>query len=194
MKIYKIAEKTKKNPMEEFSYGEDIKRLWDNLLFMEQDRANIHFNNENNDGYDIKTKNLSFKHNDSEYRVTARICWAGGDWESPICYFTCQFESRMYVKSWGKWRSCCKSIIIPIKSNPNLIKNKDGGMAAKSSEDGQSQKDSNDRALWNEMLVMADDRITKYMSEYLEYDGNMKFENTGCCRNLVDLMTSKREK
>jgi len=189
--------KANKDPMEEFSYGDDIRNLWNNLLFMEQDRVNIHFNNENNDGYDIKTKELKFKCNDNEYRVTARICWAGGDWESPICYFMCQFEDRMYFdrdKGWGKWKSYCKTVIIPEKNNINLIKGKKGGLVAKDGSDGAHTKDINEKALWDEMVEMAEKRINEYTSEYLDYDGDARHNNTGCCRNLTDLMTSKRKK
>jgi len=192
MNWYKEA---KKDPMEEFSYGDDVKQLWSNMLFMEQDRVDIHFNNENDDGFDIKTKELKFKHNDDEYRVTARICWAGGDWENPICYFHCQFENRMkHDGTWGKWNKSCVAIIIPEKSNLNLTKGKNGGLVASQDYSKNKRKEIKDNDLWNEMVAMADKRIKGYMEERMDYDGKTEFEYTGCARRLVDLMASKRKK
>jgi len=194
MNWYKKA-KNKKKDSEEFSYGGSIRCLWDNMLKKEMDRSNIHFDLENNDGYDIKTTNLDYEHNDYQYRVKARICWAGGDWESPICYFHCQLEDRMYLerdKSWGRWSPAFKTIIIPEKSNPNLTKGEKGGMVALDA-DSSKKDETKEKQLWDEMAKLVEKRIRNYMKEYQkpEPEIDQSFKNTGLVRELVNLMTSK---
>lgn len=183
MKIYRIA---KDKISDFFSYGEEIRTLWNNLLHDEMDRVNIHFDLENNDGYDTKTKDLDFEAHDGEkkFRVKAQICWAGGDWESPICYFRCQFEDRTYFErdeSWGKWNYFRKAVIIPIKSNKNLIKN-DKGMIACESED--NQREDSDKKLWDEMVEMAEKRLKEYWDAYAG-DGDESLKSTGFMRDLA---------
>lgn len=196
MNWYKKAKNNKKE-LEEFSYGGSIRRLWDNMLHKEMDRTNIRFDLENNDGFDIKTINLNYESNDDQYRVKARICWAGGDWESPICYFQCQIESRMYFerdKSWGRWSPKFKTVIIPTKNNPNLIKSEKGGMVALDA-DSSKKDDTKDKELWDEMEKLVEKRIRNYMDEYKkpEREIDQSFKNTGLVRELVDLMTSKED-
>ena len=142
MNWYKIAKDNKDN--EEFSYGEEIRTLWNRLLKKEMDRVNIHFDLENNDGYEVKTKNLDFTGRDGQeqFRIKANICWAGGDWESPICYFRCQIESRSYYNDeWGNWSPMVKTIIIPKKANKNLINGKKG-LTARDAGDNQKQSEN----------------------------------------------------
>ena len=171
-----------------FSYGNEIRSLWDNMLNMEMDRVNIHFDLENNDSYDIKTRDLEFTGNDGneQFRVKARISWAGGDWELPIYYFKCEFEQRSFYerdKDWGKWSYFIKSVIIPEKSNSNLIKG-EKGMVAKDA-DSKDEKETNEKALWDEMVKIAENRIKKYWKAHTDYDGNTGFEDTGCVRELT---------
>ena len=189
---------SKKKCSDEFDYGDSIRTLWNNIIKMEQDRSNIHFDLENNDCYDLKTKDLTYKRDDTEYRVRANLCWAGGDWENPIAYFRCQFESRSYLdnevhKGWYDWKPCCKTIIIPIKSNLNLIKGKNGGMIA--SQDGEgvkSKKDEiKDKDLWDDMVELASKRIKEFNTQEMSYGGDARFKNTGCERDLASLMRKK---
>ena len=192
MNWYKIsqAKKSKKKDLEEFSYGREIDNLWRKMLQAEQDRVNISFDLENNDGYDIKTKDLKYTNNDDQYRIVARISWAGGDWESPVCYFRCQYEKRSCFKrdgSWGKWQSELKTIIIPEKNNANLTKDKDG-LVAKQSEDGNHTKDINEKKLWDEMIEIAEKRIKEYDKAFIDqYDGKGEspFKITGCVREMT---------
>jgi len=190
MKIIKLAKKNK----DEFGYGDEILSMWRNITHEEKDRVNIGFDLENNDGYDFKTKDLTYTRNDNDYRVKAQICWAGGDWEAPVCYFRCMFESRYkHEGTWSQWKlENLKAIIIPKKNNPNLMpseKNKDR-LVAKSGDDGVGSKDINEKALWDELVELADERIKNYMSNYdKDYEeGDFKFKNTGCVRNLADFM------
>jgi hypothetical protein len=185
-------ESKKKSVMDEFSYGEEIRTLWNKLLNKEQDRVNISFDLENNDGYEIKTKELKYKNkkSDDQFRIKAQICWAAGDWQSPVCYFRCQYEDRMYFerdKNWGRWSERIKTIIIPEKNNANLIKGKKG-LTAKSAEDGDSASDTNQKALWDEMVEIAEKRLAEYYKEYFEQEdgGDYGFDNTGCVRKLTD--------
>jgi hypothetical protein len=181
--------------MEEFSYGDEVKTLWDNLIIMEQDRSRIYFDLENNDGYDVKTNELSYKTDDNEFRVKAQLCWAGGDWQNPICYFRCQFEGRMsFEEKWGNWNKKCMAIIIPIKSNLNLIKGKNGLVATNSDEANSKRKEIVDKDLWDEMVELANERFKKFYNEYASYNGDTGLRNTGCAKNLTDLMKSKRIK
>jgi hypothetical protein len=190
MSWYKISKK--KSHMEEFEYGEEIRTMWNRMLEDEQDRVNIHFDLENNDYSDIKIKDLTYTDRDNQYRVKAQIGWAGGDWESPVCYFKCQFEDRTHFDrddSWGKWSSMAKAIIIPEKNNDNLTKGEKGGLVAKQGEDGCSSSKINEKALWDEMVEMANKRIKHYWTEYLKDlggdKGDSSFENTGCLRDLT---------
>jgi hypothetical protein len=187
-------ESKKKKDVEEFSYGSELSDLWINILKMEMDRVNIHFDLENDDGWDIKTKDLKYTDREGQFRVKAKICRAGGDWESPITYFRCQYEEKSYFerdKSWGKWEPKFKTIIIPEKSNLNLT-NGEKGKIALDAEKGS--KEINDNDLWEEMVEMADKRIKHYWSEYInqEEGGDFSFEKTGCVRKLTGLMKSKR--
>ena len=194
MNWYKISQSKKRQSkdMEEFDYGREINNLWRNMLQKEMDRINVHFDLENNDGYDIKTKDLKFKERGDRYRIKARISWAGGDWESPICYFKCQYEERSYFErdnSWGQWQPKLKTIIIPEKSNVNLTKGKDG-LIAKQGEEGAHTRDIDEKALWDEMVKIAEKRIKEYWKAYLdEYDGDgdSSFKNTGCIREMTGI-------
>lgn len=192
-----VTAKNNKKDLEEFSYGDSIRTLWDNMLRKEMDRANIHFDLENNDGWDIKTKDIDFEHNDYQYRVKARICWAGGDWEAPICYFRCQIEDRMFFdrdRKWGRWGPKFKTIIIPEKGNLNLTDGEKGGKVARAAEDS-SKEEIKDNELWKEMVNLVTKRIKDYMAEYKKPEGEMdqSFKNTGMVRELTALMTSKED-
>ena len=188
MKITKISKKNK----DEFGYGEEIRSMWRNLIKKEQDRVNIGFDLENNDGYDFKTKDLDYSKNDNQYRVKAQICWAGGDWESPICYFRCMFEGRSkFDDGWGQWSpENIKAVIIPKKSNQNLTPSeKDKNrLVAKSGDDGVGSKDLNEKALWDEMVKLANERIKKFYDEYGKDEIDHRFENVGCVRDLAEFM------
>ena len=184
-------ESKKKSDVEEFAYGDEIRALWQNMLNKEQDRSNIHFDLENDDGYDVKTKDLSFTAHDGEkqFRIKARICWAGGDWESPVCYFRCQYEDRGFYdrdKSWGNWSPFVKTIIIPEKNNANLKKG-EKGLVAKEAEEGAGSKDIDEKALWDEMIKIAEKRLKQYWDAYTDYEGKSGFENTGCVRELTGI-------
>ena len=190
MSWYKEAKKEK---YDDFNYGGSIRILWRNIVKKEQDRVNIHFDLENDDSYDIKTRDLEYKNKNGDiFRVKARISWAGGDWECPICYFKCQFQERSYFErdnSWGQWGDRLKCIIIPEKSNSNLEKCKKG-LGAKGSDYGVGSKDINEKELWDEMLKMAEKRVKGYYDEYKRDDGEMDigFDNTGCVSDLTDIM------
>ena len=195
MKIHKIARRTDKK--DEFQYNDEIRNMWRELLIKEKDRVNVGFDLENDDGYETRTKDLDFKNkNGDQFRVKARICWAGGDWESPICYFKCQFQNRSYFdrdNSWGQWGDCVKAIIIPTKSNQNLIRSsKDKTrLVAKGGEDGVGSKDLNEKALWDEMHKLAEKRIKMYWDKYADYVGDMSYDSVAAVRSLLEAYREK---
>jgi len=182
MKIYRIAK-----TVSEFSFHQELDSLWNNLLRQEMEKSNIHFDLENNEPCEVKTRQINWSpDDDSEFRIKAQICWAGGDWEASICYFRCQIDRRHYFdrkKSWGRWNSFIKTIIIPIKNNINLVKGKDGYVA--NDADNDEKRDS-DKALWDEMVTLAEKRLKAYWQAYTN-DGYLDHENTNCIRNLADL-------
>ena len=180
MKMYKIAKKT----IHDFSYGNEIHHLWDNALSAEMDRSNIHFDLENNEGYDFKTKDLDFTAHDGDkkFRVNAQICWAGGDWEAPICYFRCEFEDKTKLPGddkWGKWRLFRKAIIIPIENNLNLVK-MDSKYSAKDADNSTENKV--EKHLWNEMVEIANKRVKEAWDAYV---GDGESKDTGFYRELT---------
>lgn len=198
MNWYKKA-KNKKKDIEEFDYGKSIHNLWHNILQKEMDRVNIRFDLENDDGWDIKTKNLDYKESGNdwsdEWRIKARICWAGGDWEASICYFRCQYEKRSYYdkqKKWSHWEDKLKTIIIPEKNNLNLTKGEKGKVALDADDSKSNEIKDND--LWDEMVEIANKRIKHYWNEYMnqEESGDHSFKNTGCVRELTNLMSSNK--
>jgi len=187
-------ESKKKTDIEEFNYGKELSALWKNILNMEMDRVNIHFDLENDDGWDVKTKDLTYTDRGDKFRVKARICRAGGDWESPITYFRCQYEESPYFErdnKWGRWGSEFKTIIIPEKNNLNLTEGKKGKVAVDAE---QGSKEISDNDFWKEMVEIADKRIKHYWTEYMKQEegGDHSFENTGCVRELTNLMKNKK--
>jgi len=189
MKIIRIARKDKKD---EFQYGDEIRSLWRELLQKEKDRINVGFDLENDEGCDTKIKKLNVTDKSgSQYRVKARICWAGGDWESSICYFKCQIQDRSYFErddSWGQWGDRCKAVIIPIKNNSNLqVSEKDKSrLVAKGGEGGIRARDIDEKALWDEMQGLAEDRVKMYNSKYLDYDGDMGYDKIASVKSLLE--------
>jgi hypothetical protein len=189
MRITRIA---KQNNNDEFKYNDEIRSLWKELLHKEKDRINVGFDLENDEGYKTRTKDLNVTNkNNDKYRINARISWAGGDWESPICYFKCQIQKRSYFErddSWGRWEDRMKAIIIPVKTNSNLqISEKDKTrLVAKGADEGASSKDVNEKALWDEMQELAEERVKMYNAEDLEYDGNMGYDKVGAVRSLLE--------
>jgi len=190
MNWYKEAKKKSDN--DEFDYSDEIRRLWQHFLTMEQDRVGIHFDLENDDGSDIKTKDLRHtnKNLDDQFRIKAKIYWAGGDWQTSTCYFRCQYESRAYYdhdKKWSQWGAKFKTIIIPERTNLNLVKGKKGMVA--SDADSSLKNDINDKDLWEEMVDIAEERIKSYYLEYFKQEdgGDSSYKNTGCIRNLADV-------
>ena len=187
--------KESKKKEDDFNYGGSIRDLWRNIILREQDRVGIHFDLENDDGDTIRTKDLKYKDKTGDiFRVKAKMCWAAGDWESQICYFRCQIQDRTYFEKrneWSNWSDDIKCIIIPEKSNPNLTKC-ESGLCAKDGE--KAAKDINEKALWDEMVKLAEKRVKQHYDEYKKDDGEMdlSFENTGSVNNLTDLMTSKK--
>ena len=185
MNIYRISK-----TVSEFSVAQELDTLWNHLLRQEMKNSNIHFDLENNEPCDVKTKNLNWSPNEEkEFRVKAQICWAGGDWEASICYFRCQTEQRMYFernKSWGRWNSFVKTVIIPIKYNLNLSKVKGKNEYVAKDTDSNEKSDS-DRDLWDEMVKLVTHRLKCYWKEYTGDNGNINVQNTGCLRNLADI-------
>ena len=194
MKIQKIA--YRKHGADQFDYSDEIRSMWRELVHKEKDRVNIGFDLENDDGYETKVKDLDYKNkNGDKFRVKARISWAGGDWEAPICYFKCQFQQRSFFErdnSWGKWSDCIKAVIIPTKSNLNLVESdkKPDRLIARSGEDGVGQKDINEKDLWKEMQKMAENRVKKYYDEYLSYSGNFEYNNVAAVKSLLEAYRS----
>jgi len=194
MKIIKIARRKKSEDI--FDYGEEIHDMWRELLHKEKDRVNVGFDLENDDGYETKTRDLEYRSkNNDKFRVKARICWAGGDWEAPICYFKCQFQQRSYFErddSWGRWKDCIKAVIIPMKTNPNLIESdqKANRFVAKGGDDGVGSKDINENELWKELQEMADIRVKTYFDEYKKDLADFEYNRVGSVRNLLEAYRS----
>ena len=193
MKIRKIA--YRKRCEDQFEYDEEIRDMWRELLHKEKDRVHVSFDLENDDGFETKTKELDYKNkNDDMFRVQARICWAGGDWESPICYFKCQFQERTFFErdnSWGRWKDCIKAVIIPVDSNPNLVASeKKDLMVAKSGEEGVGSKDLKEKALWDEMQKLANIRVGMFYDEYKKDLGNFGYNNVASVRSLLEAYRS----
>jgi len=78
----------------EFEFSAMIQDAWQELLHAEQDAVGIHFDLENDNLssceksqiIDIGPKSAGEDHT----KVLAQPCTAGGDWQSPVCYFRCQ--------------------------------------------------------------------------------------------------------
>jgi len=190
MNWYKTAKN--KSSIEKFDYSSSLRNLWENILRLEQKRVNISFSLENNDGYDIKTKNLKYvSKNGDHFRIKAQVSWAAGDWEAPICYFRCQYEKRSYGennKKWYPWSSYLKTIIIPEKNNINLTEGKKGKVALEA--DDAKKTDIQNKKLWDELIELANKRIKYYWEEYInQFDekGDASFENTGCVKDLTKI-------
>jgi len=194
MKITKIARRKKSK--DTFDYSEEIRSMWKELLHKEKDRVAVGFDLENDDGYETKTKDLEYRSkNDDQFRVKARISWAGGDWEAPICYFKCQFQQRSFYErdnSWGRWSDCIKAIIIPIKTNPNLVEStsKANQYVAKGAEEGVGSTDINENNIWKELQEMADNRVKMYYDEYKQKEGNFEYNRVGSVRSLLEAYRS----
>ena len=98
----------------EFSYQSLGKEKWLELLYEYQKDNNISFNTENND-YVSDVFKLDINNNS----ILCQAWMAGGDWETPILYYTCQVIDGDIKYNHPMF------IFIPIKGNKNFIK-KDG--------------------------------------------------------------------
>ena len=192
MYIIRLA---KKNKPSNFSYGDETRELWKALVHAEQKRVNIRFDLENDDSVDDeKVIPLDIKGGQDKeysYKAIVRRCQAGGDWQSPNCYFRCQIESQ-YDNS-GPYSPKFKAIVIPIKGNVNLIKS-DKGYTATDTEKFVRQTPKDIKLATEEMKKELVNRIKAYWKDIVNDHGKFEsFKATGLVDSLLKLYTPDRK-
>jgi len=142
------------NEEKEFDLSSIQRDFWFKLIGMEQDAADIHFDLENNDpatdSKEPKEIELDIKHPNGEpVKVLCQLWYAGGDWESPVGYFKCQYKPSGWF------------IYIPgPEVNKNLVKRDKGYSPITNDESGQKEKDeTKDTDLWDDLKKGLADRL-----------------------------------
>jgi hypothetical protein len=155
----------------DFDLSSESHTLWRELLFREQDRVNIKFDEENDDSVsEVRDIQLGVKEslfNEKEYRVRAQMWSAGGDWESPIVYFRCQLFNGTYPEA--------KFIYIPSKAegNMNLVKS-DKGERASDGDDYEKRTDADEKKLWKALKDYAKDLAKRYDEDSSSFNSDGK--------------------
>lgn len=138
----------------DFDYSHESKTMWDEKVKEAKEKANIHFDLENNDTTGQKRKIAIPETGHGAYetaRFKCELYSAGGDWESPVRYFRCEIYDG-YVDGLSQY-SNPHFCFIPGKNegNGHLVKGKSGGYTAPDSNT-QSKKEwkqlVNDRKCW----------------------------------------------
>lgn len=121
----------------EFDPSDLLKEQWRNLVHEAQDKANIHFDLENDDTVGNISRisfpsKSSIRDNDIYY---VQLCAAGGDWQSPTNYFRIQTKDGINKKE--------MFVFIPSKKegNGNLCKGKTGYIPVENQTKKDDQRD-----------------------------------------------------
>lgn len=147
----------------EFCTDDVLKDRWRDLVSDEQDRADIHFDLENNEPVNKSLRRFEFPypgesslHERQVYFV--QLMSAGGDWEMPVYYFKIQVKEG--------WRDKHMFVFIPSREqgNGNLMQCKKGLCPQDSNSSG---KDARDEAkAWKALESHLKDWAGKDLSEY----------------------------
>ncbi len=175
MNWYKIAKR-------DFEYNEEIQSLWRDLLRDEMERSGISFDTENDDVVADKEIDMGNIGNHAKTVVYAELRSAGGDWQCPTYYFRCQ---EFYKHDEDSTFSIgIKFIVIP-ENNPNLSDPDDSGKAYPRDNAEFDCEYCDDKKIWKDLEVFAKGRLEGYYKQYLEYDGDTSFGETGTVRDLT---------
>jgi hypothetical protein len=168
MNWYKLSKK-KKNE-DKFTFYEEIKDIWREVLNQEKDAVDISFDLENNESvsdarrYSLEARNKTWNDHNKEHNenlgtlsVYAQLWSAGGDWECPVNYFICQ----IYEDS----KPGPKFVFVPEKrdGNVNLVKSDDKTKwVARSDEECN---DREERKLWKALRKHVEKRANQYYND-----------------------------
>lgn len=156
-----IKEYKKKFKDSDFDFTMVEKSIWRDLILEAQKKFNIYFDLENNEALYKQSKVYSIDNEDNSIKFRYQAFAAGGDWETPVIYYRCQFIEGYLPKLSHENKTAGCFIFIPNKKQGNFTLWKDDKNKYYAATDEHNTKEENDKNLTEKFLKEYLDEIKK---------------------------------